>query len=297
MPQYKHQCWHKIGPWWDSGRAPVLPQVSVSCCGSSHVGRLHLSHLYKLSAEQKTAVSQLHATTLLSAPCPLLWGAVSLTGPNLLVTTKHSREDPAARIRSLPTTTSRIPRSEHVTLRVNALVCASKQSLFRNPNCPTPSPLQVHMLMVQGLKSGTGWSAFWIFRAETQDSQGHTEFTRPWRVDIIYEPFDVVNCVANKKCALHTFIPQKMTRMFSTFRSVCTFCSFYFQFALVFRSPLGLAPSQHLVSFFVLLLQSVTSCYLALSCFLIPLCGLAQLLLPLGTGCLPLRAYIYTCIY
>ena len=34
--------------------------------------------------------------------------------------------------------------------------------------------------------------------------------------------------------------------------------------ALVFRSPLGLAPSQHLVSFFVLLLQSTTSCYLAL---------------------------------
>lgn len=201
-----------------------------------------------LSRGKQCAVSRLHATSSLSAPCPLLWGAANTTCPNLLVTAKRSGKDPSARIRPLPTTKRRIPGAGQVRHRVNALTCASKQSLLRNPMCPGPSALcmhvrmhtrtHVHTCLHDGTEAEEGHRMISISGSseiQAQGSWGYADFTRPWSVDTIYEPFDVKCYVTNKRCALRMLIPQKkMIRMVSILRSVCAFCSFHFQFALLF---------------------------------------------------------------
>jgi len=58
-----------------------------------------LSASSTLSRRKQRAVSQLDATTLLSEPCPLLWGGANLACPNSPVTAKHLRKHPAARAR------------------------------------------------------------------------------------------------------------------------------------------------------------------------------------------------------
>lgn len=146
------------------------------------------------------------------------------------------------------------------------------------PNFPTFSVLCGHFCththtqahtMVQRVRSSMGWSSemvmmvIWIFRAE--GSWGYAEFTRPWSGDPVCEPLMLSDmsltssvhyiCSCHKKTNRNGFHPQIPVCFLLLSFSICT---------LVFKSPLGLAPSQHLVSFFVLLLQSVTSCYLPL---------------------------------
>lgn len=97
-----------------------------------------------------------------------------------LVTAKHCRKGPVARIRPLPTTRSRIPRTRQVRHRVNALTFASKQSLLTNLGGSRPSPTCMHMcmctrntwahMMVQRLEGSIQWSTFlylqsWKLRA------------------------------------------------------------------------------------------------------------------------------------
>lgn len=128
--------------------------------------------------------------------CPLLWCAANLTCPSCLMTAKHSRKGPEARISPFPTTISRIQGSGQLWHRVNALAQAfSWQSLLRNPICPTPPHLCIHACAcahthIHKCPQGVWrvvWDGqyFWIFRARTQGSwfQGYIEFSRPWSVD------------------------------------------------------------------------------------------------------------------
>lgn len=194
-----------------------------------------------------------HYTTLCTIP--LLWGAANFTCPNFLVTAKHSTEDPSDRIRLLPTT-SRIPMTGEIRHRVNAVACASKQSLLRNQIYPSPSSLYMHVCMHTRTQRHVHTSPTWWYRGiewsavldlQSRNSSllglGSSEqklkppgigFTRPWSRDTIYEPFDVKCYVTIKWCALHMFTPQKNMRMVSILKSLCAFCSFHFQFALLF---------------------------------------------------------------
>lgn len=64
-------------------------------------------------------------------------------------------------------------------------------------------------------------------------TRGCAEFTWPWRVGTTYEAFDVTCCVSNETVhCIYSCHKKRPERLLSS--DLCVFCSFHFQFTLLF---------------------------------------------------------------